>query len=357
MGAKGYNAIENLRKRAWHKRGGQNKHRNRFERTPGTLPVLVDAYLQWMHDRNYSPETVAGRRYELNDFLRWCKVNHIRLPSQTTRPVLEEYQSYLARFRKSDGRSLSAKTQHARIGSIQQLFRWMCRQYILDANPAADLERPRMERRLPQEALSINEVKRLMRVPDVSDPLGVRDRAVLETFYSTGIRRSELARLHIEDINHERRTLRVQLGKGKRDRLVPIGRRALKWIQRYLDEVRPRLIIDEAQVALFVTGYGGPFSPDVLSHRISKMMKAAGIKRPASCHILRHSCATHMLEGGADIRYIQQLLGHAKLETTAIYTQVSIQQLQLVHAQTHPAERREAPRPFGTAESRRHGRI
>jgi integrase/recombinase XerD len=162
---------------------------------------------------------------------------------------------------------------------------------------------------------------------------------MLELFYSAGIRRSELAKLDHHDLNRERCTLQILQGKGHKDRVVPVGTRALAWLERYLDEVRPRLMLDAHQSALFLTSYGEPFNPDVISRMVSKFIKMAEIDRPGSCHLLRHTCATHMLEGGADIRFIQQLLGHEKLETTAIYIQVSIEQLKAVHSKTHPAER------------------
>ena len=130
----------------------------------------------------------------------------------------------------------------------------------------------------------------------------------------------------------------MRQGKGHKDRVVPVGSRALEWVVRYLEEVRPRLMLHAQERALFLTSYGEPFNPDVLSRMVSKWLKQADINRPGSCHLIRSTCATHMLEGGADIRFIQQLLGHEKLETTAIYTQVSIEQLKAVHGKTHPAE-------------------
>jgi integrase/recombinase XerD len=138
-------------------------------------------------------------------------------------------------------------------------------------------------------------------------------------------------------VNTQRRTLHVRLGKGKKDRVVPVGARALAWVERYLKEVRPRLCLDTRTQALFLTGYGGPFNPDVVSRMVSSWLEKARLKRKGCCHVLRHTCATHMLEGGADIRYIQQLLGHESLETTAIYTEVTIRQLIEVHARCHPA--------------------
>jgi integrase/recombinase XerD len=161
---------------------------------------------------------------------------------------------------------------------------------------------------------------------------------MVETLYSTGMRRSELARLDMGDLNQEKHTLYVRKGKGRKDRVVPVGERALQWLARYLDDVRPRLELAVSERALFLTSYGEAFNPDVISRMVTKFIKKAEIGRTGSCHLIRHTCATHMLEGGADIRFIQQLLGHEKLETTAIYTEVSIEQLKAVHARTHPAE-------------------
>lgn len=183
------------------------------------------------------------------------------------------------------------------------------------------------------------EVERLLAIPNITDPLGVRDRAILELFYSCGLRRTELCRLEMSDLNGEQRTVHVRLGKGKKDRIVPVGLSAVFWLGRYLKEVRPLLCLDTRTQTLFLTGYGEAFNPDVLSRMVSGWLKQAGLKRKGCCHVLRHSCATRMLENGADIRFIQQLLGHAKLDTTAIYTEVSIKQLQEVHARCHPSAR------------------
>ena len=229
-------------------------------------------------------------------------------------------------------------TQRGRLGTLRDFFSWLTKQNLIPANPASELEMPRQEKRLPREALGIQQIAAVINIPDIRDPLGQRDRAMLELLYSAGLRRSELARLEIHDLNRERQTLHIRQGKGHKDRVVPVGSRALLWLERYLDEVRPRLALDASQRALFLTSYGEPFNPDVLSRMVSKWIKQADIGRPGSCHLIRSTCATHMLEGGADIRFIQQLLGHEKLETTAIYTQVSIEQLTAVHGKTHPAE-------------------
>jgi integrase/recombinase XerD len=166
----------------------------------------------------------------------------------------------------------------------------------------------------------------------------VRDRAILEVFYSTGIRRSELAHLAVTDIDHERATLLVRQGKGKKDRLIPVGERALAWVHRYLAEVRPKLAVaGDDDGTLFLSADGMPFALDALTRLASQYVKASGVPKTGACHLFRHTMATLMLEGGADIRYIQAMLGHAELSTTQIYAQVSVRALQAVHSATHPA--------------------
>ena len=187
------------------------------------------------------------------------------------------------------------------------------------------------------KAFTIEEVQRILAVPDVNDALGVRDRAMLEVLYVTGVRRRELTMLDVSDINFASETMTVRKGKGGKDRLVPLGTRAIEWLRRYLAHTRPRLATSATDQALFISGYGDRFNVNGLGNHIRKLIDKAQLERPGSCHILRHSCATHMHERGADIRVIQQLLGHARLDTTAIYADVSIHHLKQVHARTHPA--------------------
>ncbi len=276
-------------------------------------------------------------KWALRVFLEWAQERELRRPDQVTRPILESYQRWLQRYRTSQGKPLSVASQLRYLGVIQRLFAWLCRNNWIIANPAADLELPRKQRRFLPRALSQDEVWRLLALPDISDPLGVRDRTILELFYSTGLRRSEVVKLDLHDIDAQRRVLLVRQGKCDKDRFVPLGERTLAWIERYREQVRPQLEISAQERALFLTGFGGRFSPDSLTIWLRGLLNQIGVVQEGSCHLLRHSCATHMLEGGADIRYIQQMLGHNSLETTQIYTQVDIRQLSEVHARTHPA--------------------
>jgi len=342
-GTRGIAAARKLAQRAPGSRGGQDKHPARLERSaPDALGWWREAYLETLRALNYSEQTIETRGFDLNAFLSWAAERDLIGAGQITRLILEAYQRWLWRYQRPGGRRLGWSTQRAKLGALKQWFQWMTRQNVILHNPASELELPRPEKRLPQQALTRVEVERLLNVPDLSDPLGVRDRAMLEVFYSSGLRRAELCRLELADLALERGTLTVRQGKGKKDRIVPVGACAAAWLTRYLDEARPRLGVDPREPALFLTGYGGAFNADVLSRMVSAWMKKAGLK--GSCHLLRHTCATHMLEGGADIRYIQQLLGHENLETTAIYTEVSIKTLKEVHARCHPAARLPAGR-------------
>lgn len=337
MAKKGYNATKVLRERARDKRGGQDREVFEFDReVPENLADFTDEYLQWLLERNYSTRTVQSRRYALEDFLQWCRDRDLIRSDSITKPVLESYQRFLYRYRKVNGKPLGFSTQRGKLSGLKDFFRWLCRQNYLLYNPASELELPRPEKRLPEEPLSAQQLEAIFALPDLVDLLGLRDRAILELFYSTGMRRSELVALEVSAVNLERFTIQIRQGKGKKDRVVPSGLRALFWVERYLQEVRPHLLLNNAEQALFITSYGERFHADFLSRLVASYIKRANIGRTGSCHLFRHTCATHMLENGADIRFIQQLLGHEKLETTQIYTEVSIRQLKEVHTRTHP---------------------
>ncbi len=174
--------------------------------------------------------------------------------------------------------------------------------------------------------------------------MGLRDRAILETFYSTGVRRVELSNLTVFDIDRERGTVLVNQGKGKKDRIIPIGDRALLWIEKYKQESRPKLLVSGRPTnILFLTHFGESFTLDRLSQMVQEYIALADIGKQGSCHMFRHTMATLMLENGCDLRFIQMMLGHANLSTTEIYTQVSVKKLVEMHRATHPAKLERSP--------------
>jgi integrase/recombinase XerD len=320
------------------RKGGQTETKpDGFDRShPDTLANLVDEWLGNQERRNYAKRTVDKNRWCLKDFLSWCQERDLTDPATITKPILESYQRYLYHYRKANGKPLGVSTQRDRLGTLQRFFRWLCKDNRLPANPAADLELPRKPAKTLPKALSESEIANLFAMPDTSDVLGIRDRCMLELLYSSGMRRSELTNLDLEDIDLDKATVTIRKGKGGRSRVAPLGERAVHWLERYRDESRPRLELDQGERAFFLSGYGERLNPNYVGNWVKRTMVQAGIDRAGSCHLLRHSCATHMHDNGASIRYIQILLGHSSLETTQIYTEVSIAKLQEVHARTHP---------------------
>jgi integrase/recombinase XerD len=204
------------------------------------------------------------------------------------------------------------------------------------ANPAANLDLPRKQARHLPKALHADEIVRLLAIPNPADPFGLRDRTMLELFYATGIRRTEMTNLDHGDYEPATRTLVVRRGKGGKSRMLPVGERAAAWLDRYLAESRPLFDHLPNETSLFLSGYGTRISPAYLGNWIKKLLKRCGIDKPGSCHLWRHSCATDMHRGGADIRYVQEMLGHERMETTRIYTHVHIDALREVHTRCHP---------------------
>jgi integrase/recombinase XerD len=247
---------------------------------------------------------------------------------------------------------------------VVAFFKWLTREGHILSNPAADLDIARPRLQLPRLLLSVQDVHKVLNaIPtgeghyptaDASGHAanattnaigdahrgtilrGIRDRAMLEVLYSSGLRKGELMRLVLGEIDTERGTVLVRQGKGRKDRLVPLGERACAWVQRYLLDVRPQLLVADTHT-VFLSDWGEPWESDRLFRVVRGYLRMAGIEG-GNCHAFRHACATHMLEGGADIRHIQRMLGHSQLNTTEIYTHVAIGQLKAVHALTHPAK-------------------
>ena len=303
---------------------------------PDGLPAYLTRYLLWLGQQNYSERTVGNRDHYLRSFIAWCDTRGLSRPNQITKPILERYQRHLYLYRKKTGEPLSFRSQHAHLVPVRAWFKWLARRNYILYNPASELELPRLERRLPKHVLTQSEAETVLSQPDVIEPLGCRDRAILETLYSTGMRRMELIGLSLYDLDIERGTVMIRQGKGKKDRMVPIGDRALAWIDKYVTDVRSELVAGHDEGVLFLTNLNEPFTPNRLTQLVRGYVNHANIGKSGACHLFRHTMATLMLEHGADIRFIQEMLGHVKLDTTQIYTQVSIRKLKAIHTATHP---------------------
>jgi integrase/recombinase XerD len=338
------------RKPAAHKPPGRARAKPDDAIAHNRLTRYMDEHFEWMLVAGYSADTVRARRVALRKFIAWADERGLDDPREITKPMLERYQRWLFYYRKPDGKDagapLTIAMQYQYLAPLKTWFRWMSREHHILANPAADLDLPKQPKRLPRSVPSVQEVEAILAEAEPDTVQGLRDRALLEVLYATGLRRMELAGTAVYDADLTRGILWVRHGKGGRERVVPLGARASAWLDKYLTKARPELLAHDSE-ALFVNDYGEPAHADFISGKVKRHMEFAGVDKVGSAHLLRHACATHMLEGGADIRFIQEMLGHANLETTEIYTHVSIDKLIAVHASTHPSrlQRRRGDEP------------
>jgi len=305
--------------------------------TSGLFPYM-QAFLEWTEVKGFSRDTARRRHAALRRFIVWCNERDIHAPHEVTKPILERYQRYLYYYRKSDGEPLTFGSQHVMLTPLKTFFKWLTRENHILYNPASELEIPPKPKHLPKTILPVDDIETIINQPDIETVAGIRDRAMLEMLYSSGVRRMELVKLTLYDVDARRGTLMIREGKYKKDRLIPIGERALAWVEKYRREARPSLVIGKDDGILFLSDQGRAFRRGAVGGRIKRYIRAAGFDIDGSCHLFRHAMATHMLENGADIRFIQAMLGHSDLSTTEIYTQVSIQKLREIHAATHPAK-------------------
>jgi integrase/recombinase XerD len=302
-----------------------------------SLAAHTAAFIEHLAARAYSQASIDAHRWAFKGFIGWAATLELDSPAAFSRDTMEAYQLHLHHYRSPRTKEpLVVNTQIARLGCVRRFFAWLCRTGVIPANPAADLDLPRKQARHLPKALTPDEITRLLAIPNPADPFGLRDRVILELFYASGIRRTEMVNLDHGDYDPATRTLLVRKGKNGKSRLLPIGERAAAWLDRYLAGSRPLFNHLPQESALFLSGYGTRFSPAYLGNWVAGLMKKAGIDKPGSCHFFRHSCATDMHLGGADIRFVQEMLGHARLETTQIYTHVNIKALAEVHARSHP---------------------
>jgi site-specific recombinase XerD len=300
----------------------------------GRLLRLYDEDL----DVRMSPETARNYKAHVRAWLTWLDGRGGALTEVRTEDLLA-YQSALYEQRKRDGRPYSGGFHMNRLKALKSLFRFLYQRGYLLHDPAAVVEYPHAEQRLPRSILAPFEVRRLLEATKGKAPQDLRDRALLETIYATGIRVSELIRLRPDDVDTEERTLRVVLGKGRKDRYVPLTRAAASTLEAYLLRGRPALAALKRAPYLFLTSAGGRLHQYALRRILDRWLLAARIRKHVTIHTFRHSLATHLLKGGADIRHIQKLLGHASLQSTERYTRVSIEDLKDVIRRAHPRGR------------------
>lgn len=294
------------------------------------MQVIIESFINYIkYEKGLSPNTIQAYRRDLDKFVRYlrdgCRVN-------TWEEVRRKHiTGFLAEEMDRDAAPASvART----FSSIKGLFRYLTAERLVTLNPTTDMETPKIRRKLPQ-VLTIQEVDKLMEQPQVIVPLGLRDRAMLELIYGTGIRVSELLAVRLEDLNAMAGFLRC-IGKGRKERIIPVNQTSIRWVQRYLARSRPLLVKEAGQRTLFLNAHGRPMTRQGFFKILAQYGRQTGIGKDLTPHMLRHSFATHLLENGADLRSVQEMLGHADISTTQIYTHLTKSRLREVYHQCHP---------------------
>ncbi len=283
----------------------------------------VNKYLAHIeHDKNFSLQTLRAYQNDLHQYLSFLHTESCNDLGKATRLLLRKFLAFLK------GQSYSKTTIARKLVSIRSLYKFLCREGILECNPVENVRTPKQDRKLPK-FMSISDAELLLNLPDLSSLLGIRDSAIMETLYSTGMRVSELVGMDVADVDFHSGTVKVK-GKGKKERLLPIGNHALNAIQLYLNKR------GSVKQPLFLNKRGGRLTERSVGRMLEKYAKKAGMGSRISPHTFRHSFATHLLDRGADLRSVQELLGHANLSTTQIYTHITTERLKQVYDRTHP---------------------
>lgn len=293
----------------------------------------MDAYVQEFinylsAERGLAQNTLESYGRDLRQFQAFLVNEHLDLVKQANRAAIFSYLQNL----QLKGRAVSTISRN--LAAIKSFYQFLVREKYIDKDPSANLESPKLEKRLPK-ILSVAEVEELLKQPNSFLPTGMRDRAMLELLYATGIRVSELISLNISDVNLDMGYLKCY-GKGAKERIVPVGSIAVKCVQEYINKGRPKLIRTYDEPALFVNHHGNRLTRQGFWKIIKKYAQEAHINKDITPHTLRHSFATHLLENGADLRSVQEMLGHADISTTQIYTHVTRNHLKEVYDKTHP---------------------
>jgi integrase/recombinase XerD len=302
---------------------------------------LYEAHLRQLH---LAEATINAKQKALAMFVQWMEQKQIGDLRDVTFEDVRRYQMFLSQKRKPNGDLSSRGYQNSLMWTLTDFYAMLHQRGKVLVDPCAELPPLHKPKQLPKGVITGEQVTRLLQAPNLQKLYGFRDRAMLELLYSSGLRGRELCKLSLYDIDFEKRLVRVVQGKPRKDRLVPVGRSALTYLAEYIKNVRPVHLAknrrQESLTRLFLTVKGTPFDTDYLSMQIKRYRKMADLPHLVTTHSLRHACATEMLRGGASIRHVQEMLGHAHMSTTQIYTHVVPYDLKKVHTATAPSERR-----------------
>ena len=307
-----------------------------------TISDAIRQYLNAMNAVGRSPHTIKGAKSALKGinglhvFLLSLDVEHIEHMDHDT---LMHYREELAWRLTSKGTPLTSRSQAECFGHVRAFCRWLVDNDLLVGDPTLKIPNPKKPQPLPKAILDPKEIRKILKQPDMSTATGYRNKVILEVLYCAAIRREEVTNIKLEDIDTESGYIIIREGKGRKDRVVPLGEQVCQLIDTYITGVRNDWINSDNDNHLFLNRWGQGMDPMAIWHVVKKYANAAKLKKPVSPHTFRHSCATHMLHNGAPIRHIQEMLGHASLETTQVYTRITINELKRIHSQYHPREK------------------
>lgn len=297
--------------------------------------LLLKRYEDCSKALGLSPLSIVNYLCDVRAFLRFLEDDqNITDLKDVDKKIILRYQSYLY----SHPKAYNLKTQSKKLQGLKHFFRFLEKEDILLVDPTTQLKLPKVPKELPLNLPSEKQIKKILNCIDLDDWRGLRDRAILEVVYSSGLRSSEITNLTLDAIDRENNLLKIYRGKGNKDRVVPIGQIALHYLDLYLQNKRSRFVKNEGESRLFLTSRGNPMKSENIADLLRRWIKHAGLLNHIRPHDLRHAMATHMLRHGAPIRHIQEILGHASLGTTQLYTKVEITDLQRIHKKTHPRE-------------------
>ena len=304
--------------------------------------AAIGLFIEDGRARGLSPRTLSQYGASLGRFAEWCECRGVDDARDAALEHVLGFRRSLDARRATDGRQTTIAYRNRHVRCARLLFRLLFKRGLILSNLAARIPEYRDPKRLPRGILDKNQMTQLLQAARLATPTGFRDRTVFEVLYSTGLRGGELCKLTLYEVNLQERMLRVVEGKGKKDRVVPVGKVACSYLAEYIKAVRPILLGEQQTPAVFVTARGAPFQTTNLRQQFIVHRDRAGLPDLVTVHSLRHTCATEMLKGGASIRHVQELLGHASISTTQIYTHVVQTDLQKAHARTAPSEQRQA---------------
>jgi integrase/recombinase XerD len=298
----------------------------------------VRRYLNALATQGRNTKSIRESGYILDSLCVYLDTQRVTCIAELSHDVLMGYREELMWSMTKRGEPLSAHTQRLRLDRLRGLCRYLVGEEWLMSDPSARIPLPKEPKRLPRAMLDEGQVRQLIESIDTRSALGFRNRVLLEMLYSTGLRRAEIALLKTEDLDPEQGLVWVRQGKGGKDRVVPLGRSVCGWVERYLKEVRASWRGASHTTRVFLSWRGLGLTPNGINDVMREVVSASGLQGKVTPHSLRHACATHMLRNGAGLRHLQELLGHASLHTTQVYTQVTIVDLKAVHEKFHPRE-------------------